>query len=212
MITATPAGVRANDVRVENPGNLQTASLTFDNGLEHFRISVGNNSDDTLVEASLADPVPVVCAQHDRISIEYPLGSRLLRRMEESRVRLDAHVTWSLDVHSGAAHSTIDLSSGHLSSAVFHGGLADTVLVLPQPVGECLIRLQSVQRVRIVRPSGVHVRLELEQGATNVEFDHRSYGSAREDPSDQSDGFAQSGDHYVITARSGVSELKVGTS
>src|SRR5688500_13327108 len=101
MITATRAGVRANQVRVENPGNLQTASLAFADGLEHFRISVGDNPPETLAEASPADPAPVVAAHHGRISIEDPLGSRLLRRMEPSPLRLSAHVTWSRDVHSG---------------------------------------------------------------------------------------------------------------
>jgi hypothetical protein len=210
MISATRAGVRANHVRVEDPGSQDAASLTFDNGLESFDISIGSNAPDNLLEASLADPVPVVAVDHNRISIEYPLGSRLLRRMERSRIRLSPRVSWSLDVHSGATQSTIDLSAGQLSAATFHSGVANSTLLLPHPDGECLIRLQSVQQLQILRPTNVPIRLELERGATAVDFDRRHYQSASRYLSDESEGFAQSHGRYVVTARSGVSGLTIG--
>jgi hypothetical protein len=210
MITATRAGVRADQVRVEDPGGGSTASLTFDNGLEGFTISVGCNAPENLLEASLADPIPVVSAHRDRISIEYPLGSRLLRRMERSHLRLSQSVSWSIDVHSGASQSTFDLSAGQLSTLTFHGGVADTSLLLPPPNDECLIRLQSGQQVRIMRPDGVPIRVELERGATGVEFDGRSYLAASKFLSEESDDFSTSGARYVVTARSGVSGLTVG--
>lgn len=212
MITATRNGVRANAIRVEGRPAQTSASLSFDNGLERFHVTVGRTDLDSLLEAHLADPAPVVYADGDRVAMEYPLGTRLMRRMEESTVRLDPRILWTIDVHSGAAQSTIDLSNGQLSGISFHGGLAHTELLLPPPQGECLVRLQSVQAVTILRPLDTPVRLQLARGASGVALDHRRYRPASTYLADETEGYAESIGRYLITARSGVSDLTVGVS
>lgn len=174
---ATAAGVRDPHVLVPSAETAaDLARLSFDSGLAQL----GIRADDHLtgmMSAEFAEPLPLVWATGHNIHVEYPLGSRLLRRMGRNAVRLSPAVPWALDVHGGAEHLDADLSGLDMRSVAFHSGAAHLRLVLGHPAGPMTIRLTSVKDLHVERPADVPVRLEIAKGATKVRLDDRWFGA-----------------------------------
>lgn len=174
MTYATSSGIREAHVAVPRRTDLDTARLSFDNGLEGLHLVSGSDLDGIL-EGEFADPLPVVWTSEHNVHVEYPLGARLLRRPRANTVRLARDLTWAIDVHGGGAQLTADLTDLSLQSLSFHSGLAHAHLKLgPTP---CVVRLGSVKDLRIERPDGVPVRLRLAKGAAKITLDDNHVGA-----------------------------------
>jgi hypothetical protein len=174
---ATTAGVRHRHVTVPRPETaVDVARLSFDSGLAQLDIG----TDDRLVDlmtTDFADPLPLVWTAGPNIHVEYPLGSRLLRKMGPNTVRLGPAVPWALDVHGGAEHLDADLTGLDVRSVAFHSGAAHLRLALGRPTEPTVIRLTSVKDLRLERPADVPVRLEIAKGATKVRHDDQWFGA-----------------------------------
>lgn len=190
------------------PASTGDARLSFDNGLERLDLRAGEQLDALLV-AQFGEPLPLVWAAEHNVHVEYPLGARLLRRMQPSAVLLNPAVAWSLDVHGGAAHLDADLSSVTVLAVSFHCGVASSRLVLGRPHGERTVRLASAHKLRIERPLGVPVRIEVAKGAANVTLDDRRFGAAGRGLAGQSAGYGSTSDRYRLIASGGVDGLTV---
>lgn len=176
-VIATPAGVRDPHVVVPFAATApDVARLSFDSGLAQLGLRAGEQLTG-LMAADFADPLPLVWATGHNIHVEYPLGSRLLRRKGPSAVRLNPAVPWALDVHGGAEHLDADLTGIDVRSIAFHSGAAHLRLVLGHPTESTTIRLTSLKDLRIDRPAEVPVRLEIAKGATKVTLDDRWFGA-----------------------------------
>jgi hypothetical protein len=180
-VIATAEGVRAPHVVVPLPEPAvitrgAVARLGFDNGLEGYDLR-GAAHLDGLLEAHLAEPLPVVWADDRNVHVEYPLASRVLHRPRGNTVGLNTAVPWALDVHGGAAHLDADLAGTDIRSVTFHAGAAHIRLALAHPTAPCTIRLTSVKDLRIERPADVPIRLEVAKGAAKVSLDDRRYGA-----------------------------------
>lgn len=176
-VIATSAGVRDPHVVVPFAEAADgVARLSFDSGLAQLSLRASEQLTE-LMAAEFARPLPLVWTAGHNIHIEYPLGSRLLHRMGPNAVRLSPAVPWALDVHGGAEHLDADLSGLDVRSVAFHSGAAHLRLVLGQPTGSTTIRLTSVKDLRVERPAGVPVRLEIGNGATKVRLDDRWFGA-----------------------------------
>ncbi|MGH3764040.1 MAG: hypothetical protein ACRDTX_02615 [Pseudonocardiaceae bacterium] len=184
------------------------ARLSFDNGVERLEVRADKRLK-ALLSAQFADPHPVVWAAEHNVHVEYPLGARLLRRMQPSAVSLNPIVAWSLDVHGGAAHLDADLRGVTVQAVSFHSGIARSRLVLGNPGGERTIRLSSVKELRIDRPAGVPVRIEIAKGATNVTLDDRFFGAVGNGLADQAAGYAATADRYRLIISGGVDGLTI---
>ncbi|MGH3372605.1 MAG: hypothetical protein ACRDPR_21675 [Nocardioidaceae bacterium] len=207
MTHATPTGVREAHVVVpRGPGN--TARLSFDNGLERLDLRARNLAG-TLAETDFADPVPVVWASGHNVHVEYPLGARLLRRAKPSSVTIDTGVSWSLDVHGGAAHLTAELADVPVQALSFHSGVVHSRVVLGRPSGRCTIHLSSLKDLRIERPADVPVRLEIAKGATKVDLDDQRFGAVGNGLAAQTNGFDSSPDGYLVVVSGGVDGLTI---
>ncbi len=174
-VVATASGVRAEHVTVPLP-EPGVARLSFDNGLEHFALGAAGRQD-TLLDAELAPPLPVVWTTERGVHLAYPSGSRLLRRAGRSTVRLNPAHPWALDLHGGAARLDADLTGIDLHSLTCYGGGADLRLVLDRPTAPRTLRLTSVDRLRVERPAGVAVRLEIAKGARDIVLDGQHFGA-----------------------------------
>lgn len=209
-IEATDAEVKAAHVvvamhRLAGP----TARLSFDNGVERLTVSAAAPSD-ALIEAHFAEPLPVVWAAEHGVHVEYPLGSRLLRRIRPSSVGLNPAIPWSIDVHGGAAHLGADLREITVRSMSFHAGAAHVKIRLGHPDGQCTIRISSVSSMRIERPFNVPVRLELGSGAANLRLDDRTFGAVGGGLVHQTPGWDDStASRLLIVATAGVNDLTV---
>jgi hypothetical protein len=143
------------------------------------------------------------------VHVEYPLGSRLLRRARPNTVRLSTAVAWSLDVHGGTADTAADLTAVRVGAVSFHSGVARSQLALGWPNGLCTIRLSSVKELRITRPANAPVRLEVAKGATNVRLDGRRSGAVADGLTDQTAGYEGVRDRYLVIVSGGVDGLTV---
>lgn len=179
-IIATARGIRAEQVVVPFPDPSEEitqnpARLCFDNGLAH--VELRSAGIERLLEARFGGPPPVVWADDGNVHVEYPLGSRLLRRARPSTVVLNQKVPWALDVHGGTAHLDADLQQVEIRSATFHSGAAHVRLALGWPSVPCTIRMAAVSNLVLERPLDVPVWLEIGGGATKIQLDDRWFGA-----------------------------------
>ncbi len=206
---ATPDGVRDDHVVVPQvEGARDVARLSFDNGLGRLEVRAGENMAD-LLEARFTEPLPVVWAANHNVHVEYPLGSRLMRRMRHNVIQVNAMVPWAIDVHGGAEHLDADLTGVDVHSVAFHAGAAHLRLRLGHPTGSRAIRLASVKDLRIERPAGVPVRVEVAKGATNLTVDDRRLGAAAGRLTDQTPGYPAGDDCYLVIVSGGADTLTV---
>jgi hypothetical protein len=204
--TVTATGVRAEHVTVPLDPGRQDARLSFDNGLERLSLTAGAGE---LAAATFSDPLPVIWASGHNVHVEYPLGSRLLRRMKPSEVRLNPDVTWSVDVHGGAARLEADLREVATRAVSFHSGVTHLRLALGRPAGQCTIRFSSLMDVAIERPAEVPVRIELARGATRVRLDAKEFGAVGNGLADQTDGYDVAADRYLVLVSAGADGLSI---
>ncbi|MFC6879513.1 MULTISPECIES: hypothetical protein [Actinomadura] len=185
---ATPEGVRDEHVVVPMPP-AGVARLSFDNGLSRLALRAGELPH--LLEATFAEPLPIVWAVDAKTHIEYPLGARLLPRTRTSRVHLNPSLPWSVDVHGAAEGLDADLTGVDLCSLAFHAGLARAAIALGRPRGTRTVRLASVDGLRLVRPRGVPVRVRT--------------GESR--LLDETPGYDAAADRYLVIVSGGASGL-----
>lgn len=202
---ATPDGVRDEHV-VASLVDAAAARLIFDNGLARLDLRADEKLDD-LLAARFAAPVPVVWASGHNVHVEYPLGSRLLRRMGPNVVRANPALPWALDVHGGAEHLDADLTGIDVHSIAFHAGAAHLRLVLGRPTGPRTIRLAAVKDLRIERPADVPVRVEIAKGATKVSIGDRWLGAVGGGLTEQTPGYDAAEHRYLLTVSGGADRL-----
>jgi len=212
-LRATPTGVQADHVVVPWPSEDHPVSrLSFDNGIEDVEMH-GDSGIVELLDATFADPVPVVRTVANDVHIEYPLGSRFLRRGGgASRLRMNPSANWSIEIHGGAANVDADLTRLNVQAITFHAGAADCRLALPRPAGECILRSKSLRNLRVIRPRDVPVRIEATKGVTKVTVDGRSYGAIGGGLVDETPRFGAAVDRYVLAITGGVTGLTVETA
>jgi hypothetical protein len=206
---ALHVGVSAERVVVPLPATgCGEARLSFDNGVERLRLRA-DRALRALLEARFGQPLPVVWSTGCGVHVEYPLGSRLLRRARPNTVRVSAALAWSLDVHGGTAEATADLTAVRVGTVSFHGGVARSQLALGWPSGLCTIRLSSVRELRITRPATAPVRLEVAKGAAGVRLDGRGPGAVADGLTDQTAGWEGARDRYLVIVSGGADGLTV---
>jgi hypothetical protein len=203
---ATPDGVRDGHVLVplaDTAGGV--ARISFDNGLGRLDLRAGNL--DGLLEARFTKPLPVIWAAGHTVHVEYPLGSRILRRTGPNAIRVNPAVPWALDVHGGAEHLDADLTGVDVRSIAFHAGAAHLRLALGRPSGSRTVRLAAVKDLRVERPAGVPVRVELAKGATRVTLGEKWLGAVGGGLIDQTPGYDTAEHRYLLTVSGGVDQL-----
>lgn len=206
---ALQVGVSAERVVVPLPPTAcDEARLSFDNGVERLRVHA-DQAVRALLEARFGEPLPVLWSTRCSVHVEYPLGSRLLRRTRPNTIRLSTALAWSLDVHGGTAAMAADLTAVQVKALSFHGGVARSRLALGRPNGLCTIRLSSVKDLQITRPASAPVRLEVARSATNVRLDGRGFGAVAAGLTDQSADYQGVRDRYLVLVSGGVDGLAV---
>ncbi|MFI0355248.1 hypothetical protein [Actinomadura sp. 9N407] len=205
-MNVTSEGVRNAHVVVPMPDKPGIARLSFDNGVARLGLTARDGLGN-LLEADFDDPLPTVWSVDGKTHVEYPLGSRLLRRPSPSGMRLDSGVPWSVDVHGGAAHVDADFTGVDLRSLAFHAGVAHVSITLGRPSGTRTVRFASADDLRITRPEGVPVRIEAAKGLTKVAVDDRSFGAVGNGLIDQTSGYGTAEDRYLVIISGGVSGL-----
>lgn len=210
-VTATAEGARAGHVVVPMPDGRDVARLSLDNGASLLDIRTTDGADH-LVRGRFGEPLPLVWAVDAKVHVEYPLGARLLPRLRPAELRLSVRTPWSVDVHGGADRIDADLTGADVRSLAFHGGLAHARVALGRPRGRRTIRLASVDDLLLVRPADVPVRIEVAKGITGLRLDGRSLDAAARGHRDQTPGYDDAPDRYLILVSGGASSLALTTA
>lgn len=207
-VTVTPDGVRDTDVVVPVGDAGREARISFDSGLERVDLRAGDGQG-PLLAATFGEPLPLVWAVNHNVHIEYPFGSRMLRRVGPNELRINPTVPWALDVHGGASRLDADLADIDVRSVGLHSGAAHVRLRLGHPIGRCPIRFSSVKDLRIERPAATPVRLEIAKGAVEVSLDDLRYGAVGGGLVAHSQGYDPDAAHYLVTIAGGAQHVTI---
>ena len=114
-------------------------------------------------------------------------------------------------IRSGASRVRADLRSLDVSAVRVGGGVSDLELLLPTPTRPVDVRIDGgASSVRIVRPRGVPVRLQVARGSSKLEFDDEWFGAVGGRVRLRSDGFdGADGARYEVMVGGGASRLSV---
>ena len=195
-------------------GSSRSGRLRFTNGAYQVVIRADRHRRGLLYRARFGDRMPTVGVQAGVVTIRYPrvpscdwLNDRSERLAE---VELNARIPWDVEVPGGASRLLADLRGLRLGSLSVDGGASRLEVVLPAPSGTvAVVILGGASNVAIHRLAGVAVRLRLDGGATNLNFDDRHIGAAGGELDLQSRDYDDSTDRYGITVTGGANNLSI---
>jgi hypothetical protein len=127
-----------------------------------------------------------------------------------AEVGLNARVPWEVEVRGGASRLLADLRGLRLGSLSVDGGASRLEVVLPAPSGAVAVVIRGgASNVAIHRPAGAAVRLRLDGGATNLDFDERHIGAAGGELDLRSGDYDGATDCYGITVTGGANNFSI---
>lgn len=201
-------------------GGLDRARLLFKSGAHELLLRGATDLDD-LYRAKFEGPVPQVRLRDGVVTIQYrgwsgrwtgsvyKGGWQWDWHERRSDITLNAAIPWDIEIVGGAGKLQGKLTSLDLRSFELTGGVDQLRLTLGQPAGDVPIRLTAgVNNVRIERPAGVHVRLDLRGGAGRIDFDQQRLGGAG-DTILESPGADKAPDRYKIDIVGGAGRITV---
>jgi DNA-binding MarR family transcriptional regulator len=201
-------------------GGLGRARLLFKSGAHELLLRGATDIDD-LYRAKFEGPVPQVRLRDGIVTIQYrgwsgkwtgsvyTGGWQWDRHERRSDVTLNAAIPWDVEIVGGAGKLQGKFASLDLRSFELTGGVDRLRLTLGQPAGDVPIRLTAgVNNVRIERPAGVHVRLNLRGGAGRIDFDQQRLNGAG-DTVLETTGAPEAADRYQVDIVGGAGKITV---
>jgi hypothetical protein len=171
-----------------------------------------------LFQGQFVGQIPHVRTRNESVIIRYPLSLRewfkhlLLANRHAAKVSLNTSIPWRIEIRGGAAHLDADLQALQLRSLLITGGIAETDLLLPPPLGTVHIHVAGgVSKLTIFRPEGVPVQLRVGAGASELTFDHQSYGSIGGELRLETPDYKDQTNRYAIRVNGGASNLVIRT-
>lgn len=189
-------------------GEHRAAGLCFDNGIHGLQLRA-DPSLSHLLDARFTAPTPLVWSDDHSVHVEYPLGSRLVRRARVNTVRLSPRVPWSMDVHGGVELLAADLTGLDVRSFAAHAEAAHVRLTLGEPAGTRVIRLSTVTDVRVERPAAVPVRVEVTGAASDVRLDDWRLDATGGGFAEQTPGYDTARMRYLLVVTGAADRLTI---
>lgn len=150
---------------------LVAATLQFPRGLTNLSTEVGDTGDH-LVIASFTGPQPELGRAGDIVSIRYPHN----REQTTGRLTIADDVAWTFDIHKGVSNWNLDVRNGVVTGLRSDGGATAWALRLPDPEREVSIEIRGgVTDFTLTRPPETGVALEIDGGASNLQFDNQRF-------------------------------------
>jgi DNA-binding MarR family transcriptional regulator len=189
-------------------GGLSRARLLFKSGAHELLLRGATDIDD-LYQAKFDGPVPQVRLRDGIVTIQYKANWQWGSHERRSDVSLNTALPWDVEVVGGASKLQGKLTRVDLRSFELTGGVDQLRLMLGQPTGDVPIRLtRGANNIRIERPTGVHVRMELRGGAGRIDFDQQRLGGSGDTILDSS-GADKASDRYLIDIVGGAGRITV---
>ena len=189
-------------------GGLDRARLLFKSGAHELLIRGVTDIDD-LYRARFDGRVPQVRLRDGVVTIQYKGGWQWDGHERRTDVSLNAAIPWDVEIVGGASKLQGKFSSLDLRSFSLTGGVDRMRLTLGAPTGDVPIRFtRGANNIRIERPTGVHVRLNLTGGAGRIDFDQQRLG-ATGDTILETTGASDAPDRYSIDIVGGAGRITV---
>jgi hypothetical protein len=187
--------------------------LEFASGAAEVAIrALGADAADALYAARFEGVQPTVRLQAGALSFRYRRFGPFEwgRTRHAGTVAVNASIPWSIAIRGGASGVTLDTASLLLRDVSIGGGLNRVELCLPRPGGTVKVCLDGgLNRVAILRPSGVPAELRLQGGANRLEFDEQRFGAVGGDVRLASPEWELASNRYAIEVRGGASRLSI---
>lgn len=189
-------------------GGLSSARLLFKAGA-HELLLRGTAEIDDLYRATFSGSVPQVRLRDGIVTIGYQRGWKWDWLDRRTDLLLNAAVHWDIEIAGGAGKLQGKLTDLDLRSFQLTGGVDQLRLTLGRPRGDVPIQLtRGVNRVRIERPTGVPVRLQLDGGAGRIDFDQQVVGGTGNTVL-ESEGVADGTDRYLVEITGGAGRITI---
>ncbi len=189
-------------------GGLDRARLLFKAGA-HELLLRGTSDMADLYRAKFNGAVPQVRLRDGVVTIQYKGGWQWGRQERRSDVSLNAAIPWDVEIVGGAGKLQGKFGSLDLRSFALTGGVDQFRLTLGQPSGDVPIRFtRGANSIRIERPTGTALRLNLKGGAGRIDFDQeRLNGTA--DTVLETPGAAKAKDRYLVEIEGGAGKITI---
>lgn len=198
-------------------GEVTQGRLEFMQGASRITLRVDPEMKE-LFRARFTGPVPEVLAENGAISVRYHLSfsSWLQLALPWSQasgvITLNGSIPWQLEVHGGASDISGDLSPLQLRSLDVGGGASNVRLRLPKPAGIVPVEIHGgVSNVVFHRPVGTGVRMEIDGGASELDFDEQHLGAVGGSTRLASPGIEDRPHRYELRIRGGASHVTINT-
>ena len=198
-------------------GSLTAASLDVEVGAADLTVVGDTSLGPDLYRAVLTYSGPKPDVTLDKSTGELRLSQQGEFGIFGSRhLTIDLHispsVTWSVSLNSGATNATFKLADVKVTSIESNTGAVRLDITVGPPKGIVAISANGgALTVRVHRPSGTEVSVQVSGGAVNLTADGHhtgAIGSARW----QSDGYANAKDAYSIEVNGGACTVSVDTN
>ena len=189
-------------------GGLSRARLLMKAGAHELLIRGVSDIED-LYRATFEGKVPQVRLRDGVVTIGYKGGWKWDWLERRTDVRLTAAVPWDVEIVGGAGKLQGKFAGLDLRSFELTGGVDQLRLTLGAPTGDVPIRLsRGVNNIRIERPTGIPVRLELDGGAGRIDFDQQRVGGTGNTVL-ESKGAAGAAGRYLLEVTGGAGRITV---
>lgn len=188
------------------------ARLLFTHGCAP-RVAVrGGAPDGALAALRFERPRPKVTAAPGEVRVAFAgLFASLLQGLPRpGDVALCAQVAWDVEIARGVARATLDLAGLDVRSVRVRGGASDLDVALGAPRGAVPVVVHGgASGIRVRRPAGVPVRVDVLGGASHVALDRQELDAVGGPLRLASRGAEDAVDRYDVEVRGGASSLRV---
>jgi hypothetical protein len=198
-------------------GEASQGRLEFMHGASHITLRVDRSMPE-LYRARFVGPVPEVRVVDGAVTIRYHLSFSdwldfaLPWKRAGGEIILNGSIPWHLDIHGGASDISGDLSQLQLQALDVGGGVSNIRLRLPRPSSVVPLDIHGgASNVTFHRPLGVAVRMEIDGGASELDFDEQHLGAVGGSTRLASPGIEDRPHRYELRVRGGASHITVST-
>lgn len=189
-------------------GGLTRARLLVKAGAHELLLRGATDIDD-LYRAAFEGKIPQVRLRDGVVTIGYKGGWSWDWLERRTDVRLNTAVPWEIEIGGGAGKLQGKFADLDLRSFELTGGVDQLRLTLGRPTGDVPIRLtRGTNNIRIERPAGIPVRLELDGGAGRIDFDQQRIGGTGNTVL-ESAGADGATDRYLLEISGGAGRITV---
>ena len=191
-------------------GGLTAARLLFRSGANELTIRGAGGLGD-LYRARFDGPVPQVRLRDGTVTVQYKgFGKPWDWRKRNAEFTLNGTLPWSVEIVGGANRIDGELRDLDLASFDLQGGVDSMLLRLGRPRGVVPVRIVGgANKVRIERPGGVPVRLQVAGGAAGIELDRQRLGASAGQTVLESTGAADATDIFELEVTGGIAKVQV---